>query len=373
MEVNELTGEIKGPLELFGALENMARQMPMVNGTDEHFLPDTKLPVVIYNYWLRGGGIGDRVCSFPALIWIAKTRPWVWGRVWVAPSMVEFADNIIGQLDRPDWIVRDIRTELPWADGRMEDGSRVTGRGIGKDALGNKVVHAGATGAGGSLVQMGFVDHTGRYNAPEGWDYMPVIDFDRWFKPLPYKDPYVVFTTGAVAPARSVPGKYWNPIIDHVIKLGLIPVFLGKSEIIDMGIETPLRVAFEDGCDYHKGVDLRDKTTLMEAAWIMKNAQAVIGLDNGLLNLAACTDASIICAYNTVDPMDRLPKRRAGRWITLSLTKEELRCSGCQTFMGGIAPPHNFRDCLYGHKRCVDLLFADQGARWKRALDEILA
>lgn len=377
MTPSDLSGEVKGPMEFYKAMQHIVQKIPTVEAPKRHFLPDTQLPVTIRNFWLRGGGIGDRICTFPALLYVLKTRPYWWGRVWVAPALVEFAENIIGQCGNPNWLVRDIRTENIWQDPRYESDTQVSGRGMGKTPDGARIVHAGATGAGGHLVQMGFVDHTGRYNAPEGADYLPEIDFQGW--PDPFFNPYlgvkagncVVFTTGGVTPARSVPGKYWNPLINYVLSAGLTPVFIGKSEINDN--ELKLKVTFEEGCDYHKGIDLRDKTTIMEAAWIMENAAAVVGLDNGMLFLAACTKANIICAYNVVDPSDRVPKRRQGTWQTIALTEDELACTGCQTHMQGIAPPHNFRDCLYGHKRCIDLLFAENGIRFKEALARVLA
>jgi len=383
MKPLNLSGDIKGPLEFQREVDRIIRGIPTVTlKNTPHFRDNTVLPTTIHNYYLRGGGMGDRICIFAALDYVARTCPWIWGRIWIHEDLIEFSRNIIEQTGNQNWKVgtlEEFKTQY-------EPDTMITGRGF-EDPSGKVIFrHIGATGAGGHLVQMGYCDHVGRYNPREGWDFYPVIDFNRWTpqrsQPIiidlgldrPFGDwrkKYVVFTTGAIAPSRDVPGYYWNPIIEDVKSRGLTPVFLGISGVTDAKAGK-IKVRYSDGCNYGEGIDLRDKTSVMEAAWIMKNAAAVIGLDNGLIQLASCTDASIICAYNIVDPMDRRPKRKAGRWEEIYPTSEELPCIGCQTWMEAIAPPHNFKQCLYGDLRCVDIIFENQGERFRKALDRIL-
>src|SRR5205823_556716 len=117
-----------------------------------------------------------------------------------------------------------------------------------------------ASGLGGHLVDVGFLDFVNRFPPPKDSDYYPEINFNEWQgKHELVNDNYIVFTTGAVAKAREVPGHYWNPIIEHVKSLGITPVFLGTKKIQDVTVKFP------EGCHYDEGIDLRDKTTIMDA------------------------------------------------------------------------------------------------------------
>lgn len=366
--------DIKGPLEFMRMANEVIKQLPTVTMNARHFEPGTQLPVIVHNYYLRGGGMGDRICAFPCLLWTAKNCPYIWGRVWVADSLLEFARNIIGQAHNPNWRVHSLHD----FEKLYESDTRITGRGM-PNPPGIKIVHCGATGAGGHLVQMGWVDHGGRYNPRKGGDYYPEIDWSGWSDTRYWtwriygliEKNFVVFTTGAVAKSRSVPGHYWNPLIDYVKARGYIPVFLGVDEMNDLAGK--IKVKFEDGCNYSAGIDLRNQTTVMDAAYLMHNAAAVVGLDNGLIQLASCTHADIVCAYTIVDPIDRRPKRRAGKWEEIYLSEDELVCTGCQTNMPAIAPPHDFKYCLHQHYKCVHMLFERDGLRFCEALDKILS
>lgn len=358
------SGEIRGPLEFMREVNRVIAQIPTVKVGAPNFLPDTELPVIIHNFYLKGG-IGDRLCALPMLVYVAKYCPWIWGRVWVDEIVRDIFENIIAQTGNSNWKVLPIErmNEL------CEPDTRVTGRGY-EPPDGTKVMYAG-NGAGGHLVDVMFMHHLNKFPPPKGSRVMPQLQFDlkKWPIKLGY-DNVVIFTTGAVSPAREVPGHYWNPIIEHIMSRGFTPMFLGSNLIKDTkGI---VRVFYADGCKYSSGIDLRDRTTLMEAAWLMKNARAVVGLDNGLLQIATLTNANIVALYNTVSPQERRPDRVAGRWEEVTLSKKELGCIHCQTDMHSIAPPHDFKRCLYGHLNCVHLLFENQGQRVRQALDRIL-
>jgi hypothetical protein len=358
----DLSGEVKGPMEFLREVNRVLEGLKFeeVECDQPYFLPGTKLPVTTYNFYFKGGGIGDQICYMPALLWIAKNNPWVRGRIFCSTILIELFDNIIQQSDRMDWKVYD----LDDFDRVKENGSRTRGPGYKHNGVTNFQL---ANGTGGHLVDCGWLYFGNEYPPPEGGDLYPVINFDNWAdKHDLYHKKYVVFTTGATTPAREVPGAYWNPIVEYVKYRGLSPVFLGVKNVNE------IKIRFPDGCDYSAGIDLRDKTTLMEAAWIMKNSAAVVGLDNGLIQLASCTDAPIVAAYNMVHPKQRRPKRVAGLWREIFLTREELACTGCQTFMKNIAPPHDFKRCLYGHLNCINLLFTDHGSKFTRALAELL-
>ncbi len=368
-------GNLKGPLEFQREVDRMLKGIKFESFTPKssYFRPGTELPVIKVNMIFKGAGLGDYVCYMPAMIWTAYNTPWIHGRIHVGQFFCEFAQNIMDQTGNKNWKVIPLPENFKTEDQIVfEDGSLARGPGIQINGHKN---HQLVNGTGGHLVSLGFMYYCNLFPPPEGFDFYPTINFDNWSDSLQnwnitagkiFNNKYVVFTTGAVSAARTVPGHYWNPLIDHVKSLGLTPVFLGVRKLAD------LTVKFPDGCHYGEGIDLRDKTTMLEAAWIMKHSAAVIGLDNGLIQLAACTDANIVAAYNMVDPIERRPRRRAGKWREITLTEKELACTHCQSNMKNMFP-HNFARCLYDDLRCVDLLFNNDGARFKTALDSILS
>lgn len=368
-----MKAEIKGPLELqreaakiLSLIQGIKHKTVIMNAPP--FRPGTELPVTEINYYQRGGGIGDRICQLPSLVYIAKNCPWIEGVVWATKDMFELTKNIIDQTGNPEWKVRPVEE----MDQLIHPEARIRGRGY-VDPQGREMPQW-TNGCGGELTWLGFMDNMNKFPPPEGANVYPVIDFDKWLDKIFWTDDlttleYVVFTTGAISDSRKVPGHYWNPIIKYVKSKGLIPVFLGSNALHN--IKETIPVKYAEGCDYGEGIDLRDKTNLMEAAWVMKNAKAVIGLDNGLIQLASCTDASIVCAYNIVHPRDRRPNRKAGKWREIFLTTEELPCTGCQSTMP-IMVPHSFKACLHHDLRCIDLLFGNGGEKFIKAIDEIL-
>lgn len=170
---------------------------------------------------------------------------------------------------------------------------------------------------------------------------------------------YVVITTGFTAPVRAIRASTVNGLVEYLIRVGLTPVFLGKAEAI-LGDERnqKIKANFNRDIDYSKGVDLREKTSLIEAAHIMAKARAVVGLDNGLLHLAAMTDVPIVAAYTSVEPDARLPIRngKMGWRCVMIEPDEELQCRGCQTYQN--FSRHDYKYCAYGDYQCLDQITA---------------
>ena len=63
----------------------------------------------------------------------------------------------------------------------------------------------------------------------------------------------------------------------------ILPVFLGKSHL-----------DLNEDYDLSEGVDFIGRTLLFDALRIIDCAEMVIGIDNGLLHLAACTKTPIV-------------------------------------------------------------------------------
>jgi hypothetical protein len=103
---------------------------------------------------------------------------------------------------------------------------------------------------------------------------------------------------------RSIDDTEINKICEYLISVNITPVILGKkyNEVNkkDFGKFPKLPSGV---------IDLIDKTSIKEAMTIMGKSLFVVGPDQGLIHLAACTDVHIICGYTVVAPELRLPVR----------------------------------------------------------------
>lgn len=320
------------------------------------------------NFVFLNGGFGDYINWLTPIEWIASEATWISGALIVPVYFKPVAEYFLRKY--PNW--RGVKTykelqDIPKADDTPFRGPVI----LQQESL-------NATGA--HLSTCGWVYFTNKEKAPPGWDRYPrfeqadldVVPLPEAAKPLsPGK--YVVFTTGVTTPSREIPGGYWNPVLEHVVKRGFIPVFLGKS-VVETGNAKNIKTKFSDAIRYDLGVDLRDQTSLMEAASIMSRAAAVVGHDNGLLHFAACTEVPIVFGYNLASPDHREPKRphlKNNGVFNVHLTKKDLACNFCQSetnFLIGF----NFQKCFYSDNKCIDLLFAGEGVKWITAIDQAL-
>ncbi len=193
---------------------------------------------------------------------------------------------------------------------------------------------------------------------------------------LPKK--YVVLTTGYTAEVREWRPEFINVIIDYLKLRDIVPVFLGNSSAQTGGHST-IDAAFKTEINFEGGVNLIDKTTLTEAAAIMHDSLAVLGVDNGLLHVAGTTAVPIVGGFTTVSPWIRMPVRQGSLgWNYYPVYPDEsLDCKFCQQTTNFIYG-HDYKNCL--HKTdpemeakvniCTKQMTAKKFIYW---LEEILA
>jgi len=162
---------------------------------------------------------------------------------------------------------------------------------------------------------------------------------------------YVVFTTGYTADVREWLPKSINDTAKYCLGKGFTPVFLGQTQTKTGGHHT-IKGSFREDIDFSLGINLIDKTTLLEAMKIMQHSSAVLGVDNGLLHAAGCTDAPIIGGFTTVTPQIRMAIRNnvLGHNYYPIVPDVSLSCSFCQektNFLYG----HDYRNCLFKDER----------------------
>jgi ADP-heptose:LPS heptosyltransferase len=246
--------------------------------------------------------------------------------------------------------------------------------------------HQALNATGAHLLTCGWVYMTNKEKAPNHnsavdglpWHHYPKFkqaDLDALTLPEEAKQlegkRYAVITTGVTTPSRNIKPEYYNMIIDHVIAKGLTPVFLGKR-VTGTGNQRNIHTVYSDQVNYKLGVDLLDKTSLMQAASIMSRAAFVVGHDNGLLHLAGCTEVPIVFGYNLASPEHREPVRQIGKVYNVHLEHKDLACTFCQSNTNFVIG-YNFRQCFYADLKCMDLLFENNAERWRVKMDEALS
>lgn len=328
------------------------------------FRPKTVCFPTDLNFLFMNGGCGDYLTWMQPIIWLASEATWIRGTLIVPKYFHELAEYWLKPFS--EWRLADYTSTE-----KFENLQNTPFRGpvdLNRESL-------NATGA--HLSTCGWVYFTNKECAPDGWDLYPQFkqaDLDALELPVEAKGlvskQYAVITTGQTTNSRKSPPGAWNPIIEYVKSHGLTPVFLGKG-VVETGNPRNIHTTWEQTTNHNAGVDLRDKTSLLQAASIMSRAAVVIGHDNGLLHLAGCTEVPIIFGYNLASPKHREPKRLVGKTYNVFLTKDELACTMCQSNTNFVIG-YNFRECFYGDLKCMTMLFENEGARWKKAIDQVL-
>lgn len=320
------------------------------------FRPNTPCFPMKLNFLFMNGGMGDYICWMPAIKWLAEKCTWIEGNLIVPVYFKELADYWLKNY--PTWRYADYKSmqDIP----RFQE---IPFRGpvdLSRESL-------NATGA--HLTTCGWVYFTNRDGPDIGYEhYLPIAQsfLDKLELPEGARalnpGKYVVIAGGMTTNSRRAPKGAWNPVVEWIKAKGLTPVFIGKG-LVETGNTHNMRSDWDPSLRVDLGIDLRDKTTLMQATSIMSRAAAVVGHDNGLLHLAACTDVPIVFGYNIASPKHREPSRPTGRIYNVVLTREELACNFCQSNTNFVIG-YNFRECFYKDTKCMTMLFDGGAKRW---------
>ena len=337
-------------------MEEVQKETQSVTGIAElnprFFRPGSKIREVTVNYVLTEGGIGDFIGALSALEWLARNHPQINGRVYCPDFFVSIAANVLQNY--PKWKVQ------------------------GKKSLSAKKMQSRPTylpflrpinATGCHLVDLGFIYYANINPPPEDGYYYTRLDLSQIESIELPKAKYAVMTPGATYENRKLPARAFNGIKSYLLEKGIVPVFLGKVEVGDTR-----KILFENEYNYEGGIDLREKTSLLEAAAIMSKAEMVIGLDNGLLHLAAMTDVPIIFGYNIASPTHRRPRRKTidGKkpilW-EIHPDPSSLSCTFCQSQMRFMFN-HDFKNCLYKDNLCLEAL--GDAKAWCELIDNVI-
>jgi ADP-heptose:LPS heptosyltransferase len=183
----------------------------------------------------------------------------------------------------------------------------------------------------------------------------------------PFKQRYVVLTSKYTAPVRQPNPDGLNKLAKWCLDQGIQVVWVGR-DTMETGNDSVITSNSNEYLDYSVGINLINKTSLIETAWLIDNAECIVGFDNGALHLAGMTDTWIVGAFTSVDPKTRMPYRKGKRghkYVALT-PHEDLQCRFCQSRMtmnivrkDGFLKSHDFRKCFYEDYQCISQIGAE--------------
>lgn len=285
---------------------------------------------------------GDLVCSLVAVDYIIRTYPWVNLLVWVPDYLLDFAKNILPEKA----IVRNY-TEAK----KKYDGTRP---GISTQWSGRHTpmrIHP---------VDYGFHLLADEHVPLEKKNYLKFngtnVDITKYNLP----EKYVVIGVGSTFKVKEFPIDTVNEISKYCISKGYTPVFVGK-EVDETGVKYK-KTANITKVDFSLGIDLTNKTNLLELAKVIEGAKCYVGMDGGNVHIAGCTDTPIVVGYTFIDgKKHNVPIRnnQLGYNCYVVEPDESLKCRFCQTRMNFYYDLW-YPDCLYKDFECVKHMTPDK-------------
>lgn len=288
------------------------------------------------------GGVGDHVGSLVAVDYIICNYPWIQLLVWVPDFLLEFSRNVLPEKA----VVRDYT-----AMKTKYDRERTTIITEWDGRTSPMKIHS---------VDYAFLKLCDERVPVEKKNYLKV-KMDRVdINDIKLPERYVVLATGFTAAVREFSPDAVNGVAAYALSCGYTPVFLGQK-VTPTGAAHVIKGEFRDEINFAAGINLIDKTSLLQAAKVMQGAAAVVGVDCGLLHIAGCTDVPIVGGFTTVNPELRAPIRNNELgWNFYPVVPEEsLECRYCQVstnFLYG----HDYKNCIYDDFQCVKQLTADK-------------
>ena len=310
------------------------------------FRPGTLVEPHIQGFVVAQGGLGDCIGLSTAIVYIAKHYKNVIGHVFTHDFFVPIMQNFLS--DYPEWKVFELK-ELT------------------QDFLNKYPVkyptHDPIGRLGASAVDLGFIYYLNMIT-PKNENKYPKLKLD--IDPsISWYSKHIVMTPISTNPMKRMGTLCFNRIKNYLIIKGYTPIFLRKSE-------------YKSYYNFFCGLNFINYTDLISAAKLMAKSKLVIGIDNGLLHLAACTHPDIIWGFTVSSPQHTQPKTKSLARITpIFPDKRTLSCRFCQSNMRffGNEGIHNFNDgCFYKEEipECVSERHLGDPKRWIKAIERFL-
>lgn len=311
------------------------------------FRPGTTLDDITINVVMNRGGLGDMVARIPAIRYKHSINPHVIMNLWCPEYFIPLAKVFLKDYGRINIRhIEDVKTEMQWDQPHFD------------------FSHPSHTSFATNMTRHAF---NLLVNKEVDESYLTYPEFPVTKLEV---DPYVVITSNYTAPARRFMPDQFNQLVEwfvdqeiRVMLLGLdeVPVKGGKvgrsisSERLTLTVDSPLIL------------DYRNTTSILEAANYLGNALCVLGVDNGLIHLAATTNVPIVAGYTSVSPRHRIMHRPTRAPVYNVLPELALACKFCQSEMDLIYG-HRFIFCKWDDYLCCQDMTADKFRRGYQAL-----
>ena len=308
----------------------------------------TKIPFDPVCYAINSISMGDVIASAPIVKWAIENLhpPGVEYTVLVYPQFQDFFEFVPKERMKP----YGIKHEFP-----LNYMLRYL------NTLGLPAGTARNTSMRMHLSQFASLKLTDRLINPEFMSYLPLreVPIDHLGVDLSRAVLIVVTHRDEV---RQWPKESVTATVEWLLENNYQPVYIGKIDNDPFWKDSPLKATFDPPAG---GLDLRNKTSILELATLMKHSRAVMGVDSGPIHLAATTEVPIICGYTTVAPEHRIPLRKKGKFFAIS---PNIGCQFCQSFTN--MNYHDYGKCYLETIECCSKMTADKFiAALKQALD----
>lgn len=305
-------------------------------------------PTEALNIFLNGGGVGDHVAALPSVLSASKQNVNI--TLFVPDFFIDFAKDMLPNIQ-----------VLGFKDVEKRD----------KQASAVQTISAAHTPMRMHLVDYAATMITDKQLDEDEKNYLRYPVGKNSISRFNLPEKYVVLTPAYTAPVREWHPDIINEVSAYVVDKGYTPVYIGSDKTLLVAKHGSQSVTykgqFNETVNYSNGINLVNKTSLSEAAEIMAKARAVVGLDNGLLHVAGCTDVPIVGGFTSVDPKYRMPYRNNVMGLNFYpvVPDKSLECRFCQSNWSFVYE-FDFKTCYYKEKgfddriRCVTDLTADK-------------
>lgn len=303
---------------------------------------DRNQSIVHINFVFDDVGIGDSIAALPALKYIYDFHPHVIQHIWVPDYFVEIAVRSL-PIDKKRIIIK-----------KLSDNSKYNEKFPGRSFKTFNYLALATHPTTTAFLNFISRDVDNKYKNYLNFDTsdQDIVKFN-----LPEK--YITIPVAYTTEVRQFLPEHVNKIAAFIKNAGYTPVFIGKKSTYN-GMNFIIEGKVSEEIDMTIGVDLLDKTSILETREIIKNGKCLVGLDSGLVHLAGTTDVNIVVGYTTVDPKVRMPYRDSimGFNCLPVVPPETLACRFCQSNMN-MTLGHDFRNCFYKDNKCTKELSAD--------------
>lgn len=298
---------------------------------------DKKQNIRHMNFIFDDVGLGDCIAALPALKYIYDNFPHMIAHVWVPDYFYDIAIRSLPN-DKKRMPIK------PMSRATAKFNNQIPGRSF---KLYNHIALATHPS---DTAFMAFVN---RQVDDSLKNYIQFDTSDQDIKKFNLPEKYVVITVNYTASVRQFLPEYVNKVVDFCKEKGYDVVFLGKEEAFN-GFNHTIKGELDEKIDLSKGINLINKTSILETTEIIKHAACIVGLDNGLLHLAGTTNVPIVAGYTTVEPSIRMPYRNSnlGHGCFPVAPPKSLDCRFCQSNWN-LTLGHDFKECFYGDRKCV--------------------